>query len=69
MDIGQLCSILAACISQNPQQRKAAEVTLAQVMVGNMHVYTLVLLDLSLWLQDPRCWDHTLPHHRVKFRQ
>ncbi|BDA47636.1 Importin-7 [Coccomyxa sp. Obi] len=30
MDIGQLCSILAACISQNPQQRKAAEATLAQ---------------------------------------
>lgn len=33
MDIAQLCSILAACISQNPQQRKAAEVTLAQVRV------------------------------------
>ncbi|EIE23737.1 ARM repeat-containing protein [Coccomyxa subellipsoidea C-169] len=30
MDIGQLCSILAACISQEPQQRKAAEATLAQ---------------------------------------
>ena len=38
MDISQLCSILAACISDNPQQRKAAEATLAQVQLLVMHV-------------------------------
>ena len=32
MDIGQLCSILAACISTNPEQRKAGEATLEQVL-------------------------------------
>ncbi len=31
MDIGQLCSILAACMSTNPEQRKAGEATLEQV--------------------------------------
>ena len=31
MDIGQLCSILAACMSTNPEQRKAGETTLEQV--------------------------------------
>ena len=32
MDIGQLCSILAACMSTNPEQRKAGETTLEQVL-------------------------------------
>jgi len=35
MDIGQLCSILAACISTNPEQRKAGETTLEQVLYFN----------------------------------
>lgn len=34
MDIGQLCSILAACMSTNPEQRKAGEATLEQVVFG-----------------------------------
>ena len=38
MDISQLCSILAACISDNPQQRKAAEATLAQVKLTALHI-------------------------------
>ena len=33
MDIGQLCSILAACMSTNPEQRKAGETTLEQVFL------------------------------------
>ncbi len=32
MDIGQLCSILAACMSTNSEQRKAGETTLEQVL-------------------------------------
>ena len=32
MDTGQLCSILAACMSTNPEQRKAGETTLEQVV-------------------------------------
>ena len=32
MELGQLCTILGAAQSSNPQQRKAAEQTLLQVL-------------------------------------
>jgi len=41
MDISQLCSILAACISPEEQQRKAAESTLAQVNTFLLYIATI----------------------------
>ena len=43
MELGQLCTILGAAQSSNPQQRKAAEQTLLQVTI-DVQEYSLVTL-------------------------
>lgn len=43
MDIQQLCAVLQGCLSANPEERKAAEALLKQVLLDALQLHQAAL--------------------------